>query len=161
MVNQQEQNIQPDFALLVVGSTRAVADRLQEAVAQAGYPDVRPSFGFVIRALGEGSLTLTQLADRLGVTKQAAIKVVDEMEARGFVARRLGQVDRRSKAIRLTERGHGVRRAALAASHRMEAELRRDIGAADVDAMRRVLLGFAERNGGLDDLNAGRGRPVW
>jgi len=27
--------------------------------------------------------------------------------------------------------------------------------------MRRVLLRFVERNGGLDDLNAGRGRPIW
>jgi DNA-binding MarR family transcriptional regulator len=107
MVNHQEPNFQPDFAILVVGSTRALADRLQQAVAQAGYPDMRPSFGFVIRALGETSLTLTQLAERLGVTKQAAIKVVDEMEAHGFVERRLGQVDRRSKALRLTERGHG------------------------------------------------------
>jgi DNA-binding MarR family transcriptional regulator len=58
-------------------------------VAQAGYADVRPSFGFVIRALGAASLTLTQLAERLGGTTQAAIKVVDEMEARGFVERRL------------------------------------------------------------------------
>jgi len=161
MVSHQEPNFQPDFAILVVGSTRALADRLQQAVAQAGYPDMRPSFGFVIRALGETSLTLTQLAERLGVTKQAAIKVVDEMEAHGFVERRLGQVDRRSKALRLTERGHGVRRAALAASHRMEDELRRDVGDGDVDAMRRVLLRFVERNGGLDDLNAGRGRPIW
>jgi hypothetical protein len=54
-----------------------------------------------------------------------------------------------------------VRRAALAASHRMEDELRHDVGDRDVAAMRRVLLRFAERNGGLDDLNAGRGRPVW
>jgi len=161
MVSHQEPNFQPDFAILVVGSTRALADRLQQAVAQAGYPDMRPSFGFVIRALGETSLTLTQLAERLGVTKQAAIKVVDEMEAHGFVERRLGQVDRRSKALRLTERGHRVRRAALAASHRMEDELRRDVGDGDVDAMRRVLLRFVERNGGLDDLNAGRGRPIW
>jgi DNA-binding MarR family transcriptional regulator len=161
MVNQVERDYQPDFAILVVGSTRALADRLQQAVAQAGYPDMRPSFGFVIRALGEASLTLTQLAERLGVTKQAAIKVVDEMEARGFVERRLGQVDRRSKALRLTERGHGVRRAALAASHRMEDELRRDVGDRDVDAMRRVLVRFVEQNGGLDDLNAGRGGPVW
>jgi DNA-binding MarR family transcriptional regulator len=130
-------------------------------VAQAGHPDVRPSFGFVIRALGEASLTLTRLAERLGVTKQAAIKVVDEMEAGGFVERRLGQADRRSKAIRLTERGHGVRRAALAAGHRMEDELRHDVGDRDVDALRRVVLRFAARNGGLDDLNAGRGRPVW
>jgi DNA-binding MarR family transcriptional regulator len=150
-----------DLAILIVASVRTVADRLQEAVAQAGYPDMRPPFGFVVRALADGSLTLTELAQRLGVTKQAAIKVVDEMEARGFVERRPAPGDRRAKALALTARGLGVRRAALAASHRMEDELRRELGDADVDGARRVLLRFAERGGSLDDVAAGRARPVW
>ncbi len=85
---------------------------------------MRPPFGFVIRALAEAGLTLTELAERLGVTKQAAIKVVDEMEAHGFVERRPAPGDRRSKILGLTERGRDVRRAALAASHRIEDELR-------------------------------------
>ena len=108
----------------MVAATRAVADRLQEAMRVAGYPEMRPPFGFVIRALAEAGLTLTELAERLGVTKQAAIKVVDEMEANGFVERRPAPGDRRSKILALTERGRDVRRAALATSHRIEDELR-------------------------------------
>ena len=54
-----------------------------------------------------------------------------------------------------------VRRAALAESHAMEADLRRDLGDADVDAARRMLLCFAERGGSLADVYAGRARPVW
>jgi DNA-binding MarR family transcriptional regulator len=150
-----------DFAILVVAATRTVADRLEQAVGDAGYPHMRPPFGFVIRALAESGLTLTELAERLGVTKQAAIKVVDEMEARGFVERRPAPGDRRAKILTLTERGLGVRRAALAESHAMEAELRRDLGDADVDAGRRMLLRFAERGGSLADVHAGRARPVW
>jgi DNA-binding MarR family transcriptional regulator len=152
---------EPDLAILVVAATRAVADRLQEAVTRAGYPETRPPFGFVIRALAEAGLTLTELAERLGVTKQAAIKVVDEMEAYGFVERRPDPGDRRSKILSLTERGRGVRRAALATSHRIEDELRRDQGNADVDAARRVLMRFVESSGGLDEVHAGRARPVW
>src|SRR5690348_16258480 len=114
----------PDFAILVVGATREVADRLNAAVARAGIEDMRAPFGFVIRALAEAPLELTALAERLGVTKQAAIKVVDEMEARGLLAREPHPTDRRAKRLTLTARGLAVREAALAESHRMERELR-------------------------------------
>jgi DNA-binding MarR family transcriptional regulator len=145
-----------DFAVLVVGASRPVADRLNAAVAAAGIEGMRTPYGFVIRALYESPLTLTALADRLGVTKQAAIKVVDEMEARGFVERRPVAGDRRAKALALTSRGAAVRRAALAESERMEAELRGELGDGDVDAFRRVVVRFLERHAG-----DARARPVW
>src|SRR4051812_49858665 len=119
---------EPDFAILVMGVARVVTDRLDVAVARAGVEDMRPSFGFVIRALAEQPRTLTELAELLAVTKQAAIKVVDEMESRGFVERHADPADRRAKVLVLTERGRQVRRAALAASRQMERELRRDLG---------------------------------
>src|SRR5581483_10837004 len=146
---------EPDFAILVVGSARAVTDRLGQALERAGIDDMRPSFGFVIRALAERDRTLTELAELLAVTKQAAIKVVDEMEARGFVERRPDPHDRRAKVLALTEKGRRVRRTALAASRRMEAELRRDLDDAQVDALRSVLLRFLERHGALADATAG------
>jgi DNA-binding MarR family transcriptional regulator len=142
----------PDFAILVVGATRLVTDRLNAAVARAGIDDMRAPFGFVIRALAEAPLELTALAERLGVTKQAAIKVVDEMEVRGFLTREPHPTDRRAKRLTLTARGLAVRAAALAESHRMEAELRAAVGDADVDAFRRVLAAFGV---------GARARPVW
>src|SRR5437764_1211680 len=55
-----------DFAILVVGATRYVAERLDAAVAAAGIEDMRAPFGFVIRALYGSPLTLTGLAERRG-----------------------------------------------------------------------------------------------
>src|SRR3954451_8087655 len=133
---------EPDFAILTMGVARAVTDRLGAAVERAEVSDMRPSFGFVIRALAERDRTLTELAELLAVTKQAAIKVVDEMETRGFVERRPDPADRRAKVLRLTDKGTRVRRAALTASRRMEAELRRELGDDAVDAMRAVLMRF-------------------
>jgi DNA-binding MarR family transcriptional regulator len=141
-----------DLAILVVGATRLVADRLDAAVRRAGIEGMRAPFGFVIRALAEEPLELTALAERLGVTKQAAIKVVDEMEARGFLVREPHPTDRRAKRLTLTRQGLAVRKAALAESHRMEAELRAALGDADVEAFRRVLAEF-----GVGE----RARPVW
>lgn len=161
MVSQGESNVQPDLAILLVSASRAVADVLQDAVAAAGVEDMRPSFGFVLRALGDDGATLTELASRLAVTKQAAIKVVDEMERRGFVERRAHPADRRAKVISPTERGRLVRRAAMKASRAMERQLRRAAGDADVDAFRRALSVFLDQHGALDEVRAGRARPVW
>src|SRR3954467_15245302 len=141
----------PDLAILLVGASRVVADRLGEAVEKAGIADMRSSYGFVIRALAERERTLTELADLLAVSKQAAIKVVDEMEARGFLARHPAPGDRRVKFLRLTPKGQDVRRAALAASRRLERDLRKECGDADVDALRRTLLTFLEEHHALDD----------
>jgi hypothetical protein len=43
----------------------------------------------------------------------------------------------------------------------MERELRQDVGDADVEALRRALLAFLERHGGLDAALASRSRAVW
>jgi DNA-binding MarR family transcriptional regulator len=158
MVNQIEK---PDLAILVVGAARVVADCLGDAVHRAGIDDMRSSFGFVIRALAERDRTLTELSELLGVTKQAAIKVVDEMQLRGYVEREPDPVDRRAKVIRLTDKARRVRRTALRASGRLEAELIEDTSAADVAALRRVLLRLLERHGALNDAAAGRSKAAW
>jgi DNA-binding MarR family transcriptional regulator len=149
------------LAILLVGASRVVADRLGEAVEGAGVADMRSSYGFVIRALAERDRTLTELAELLAVSKQAAIKVVDEMEARGFLARHPAPGDRRVKLLRLTPKGRSVREAALAASGQLEDELRDRCGDADVDALRRALVAFLGAHDALDDASAGRARAVW
>jgi DNA-binding MarR family transcriptional regulator len=151
----------PDFAILVVGANHYVAERLNAAVVRAGIEGMRTPYGYVIRALFGDRLTLTELADRLGVTKQAAIKIVDEMESRGFVTRESHPDDRRAKVLALTPKGLAVRKAARNESRRMEAELRHDLGATDIAAMRRALLRFLERHGGGPDAASGRARPTW
>jgi DNA-binding MarR family transcriptional regulator len=151
----------PDLAILLTGANRVVADRLGAAVEAAGIDDMRSSFGFVIRALAAREQTLTELAELLSVTKQAAIKVVDEMEQLGYVERVADSTDRRAKVLRLTPKAKRVRRTAMSASRRIETELRKDLGDDEVDAMRRALLRMLERHGSLADATAGRSRAVW
>jgi DNA-binding MarR family transcriptional regulator len=156
-----ENKLDPDLAIMIVGAARVIADHLGDAVARAGIEDMRPAFGYVIRALAERDRTLTELAELLGVSKQAAIKVVDEMEIRGFLTRVPHDTDRRVKVLRLTGKAHAVRRTALAASRKLERDLRRHLGDADVDAMRRALLELLGTHDGLDAVLAGRSRAVW
>ncbi len=160
IVNQGEQN-SSDLAILLTGAARAVADRLGEAVGDAGIDDMRTPFGFVIRALADRPRTLTELATMLAVSKQATIKVVDEMEAREFLRREPHPGDRRQKILVLTDKGLAVRRAALQASLEIERELRAEVGDVAVDALRRALLAFLDSGGTGEDALAGRSRALW
>lgn len=150
-----------DFAILIVGAARVVGDRLGAAVAAAGVDDMQGMYGYVVRCLATGDRTLTELAQLLDVSKQAAIKVVDEMEARGFLSREPHPQDRRAKVLRLTAKGQTVREAALAASHAMERELADRAGASDVAALRRGLAAFLDAHGALGDAAQGRARANW
>lgn len=150
-----------DLAILVVGASRVVSDRLNAAVAAAGIDDMRPAFGYVVRALAEEDRTLTDLADLLGVTKQSAIKVVDDMERRDLLVREQHPTDRRAKVLRLTPRGRTVREAALRESHAMEAELRAAVGDALTDALLDGLLGFLGVHGDAAAALEGRARANW
>ncbi|TRV75440.1 MarR family transcriptional regulator [Streptomyces sp. 130] len=70
----------------------------------AGYDDLRPMHGLAFQALYGPGLTSTELAERLGVTKQAAGQLVDELEKGGYVQRRPHPAGGRRKLVVLTER---------------------------------------------------------
>jgi DNA-binding MarR family transcriptional regulator len=152
---------EPDFALLVTVAARAVADGLLRAHSEAGFGWMKSQYGFVLRALGDDGLGLTELADRLGISKQATLQIVDEMEGRGVVRRRPDPDDRRAKLIEVTGKGERVRSTAISASRAMERDLRRALGAQAVRDCREVLTRFAEQHGEADDARLGRARPVW
>jgi DNA-binding MarR family transcriptional regulator len=149
---------EPDFAILVVAAGRSVADRLGAAVRDAGGERMRPSFGFVLRAVAAERPTVSRLAALLGVTKQAASRLADDMVELGFLERAADPDDRRRTRLELSARGERVRARALAESHAMEAELRERFGAAAVDHLRAALVDFVERPGGAEELRAQRAR---
>ncbi len=149
---------EPDFAILVTAANRCVADRLLDAVATVGGERMRPSFGFVLRAVAAEQPTVSRLAELLGVTKQTTSRLVDDMVRLGFLHRTEMPEDRRQKRLQLSAAGQRIRQRALAESRAMEEEMRGRFGDAHVDIMREVLIDFIERHGGGDELAAQRAR---
>src|SRR4051812_22296449 len=132
---------EPDTVILLAAANRVMTDRLLAAMAAAGL-EMRPAWGYVIRALHDEPLPLARLAELLAVTKQAAQQTVDDMQAAGLVERQDDPDDRRRKRLALTDTGRSVRTTALAVSARLE----REIGAAGTRALRAALLGMIERH---------------
>ena len=84
---------------------RQIIDELHARLAARGYGDVSPNFGYVLLAVREQPMTVTAIASLLGVTKQAASKLIDGMAADGYVSRTANADDARAKAIAISARG--------------------------------------------------------
>lgn len=151
----------PDLAILVAAGYRALTERLASAMDAAGIAGMRPSFGFVIRAVDAEQPTITRLAEMLDVTKQSASGLADEAERAGFIERVALPGDRRSRRLRLTSKGEDVRATALAASTQLERDLQRQLGPEALGAMRDGLMALVTSTGDLDHVLARRARLVW
>ncbi|RFU87289.1 MarR family transcriptional regulator [Streptomyces triticagri] len=86
--------------------------RIHDGVVDRGFDDLRPAHGFAFTRLAPGGATATELAEHLGVTKQAAGQLVDELVRKGYVERRPHPDDARARLVVLTERGRACTRAA-------------------------------------------------
>src|SRR5262249_11268548 len=110
------------LARLLALAYRQIIDELHRRLKEAGYTDVRPKFGYVLLALRERPATGTDIAQLLAVTKQAASKLIDEMERGGYVKREIHEYDARAKGIVITARGRKI----LATVEAIYADIERD-----------------------------------
>jgi DNA-binding MarR family transcriptional regulator len=152
---------EPDFAILVAAGYRVLVDRLMAAVAERGIHGMRPSYGFVIRAVAAESPGVSRLAELLDTSKQAASKLVDSMVAAGFLARFQDQRDRRVLRLQLTAKSRRVMASSLETSAALEDVIAARVGAQGLAALREGLLAMVEAEGALDEVLSRRARPVW
>jgi DNA-binding MarR family transcriptional regulator len=101
-------------AILAAGT--ALVDDIHNGVVARGFTDLRPTHGFVFTRLSPGGATVTELAEHLGFTRQAASQIVDELVHKGYVERRPHPEDARSRLVVLTDRGTRCTQAAEAAA---------------------------------------------
>jgi DNA-binding MarR family transcriptional regulator len=94
-----------ELPLLLFGGFRSIIDELHAELARRGHPDLRPAHGFALQAIGTQGATATEAGRRLGISKQAAGKTIDRLEALGYVRKTGDDTDRRRTLVRITPRG--------------------------------------------------------
>jgi DNA-binding MarR family transcriptional regulator len=128
-------------ALLAVAG--GLTQRINEGVLARGFEGVRPAHGFAFARLAPDGATVTDLAAHLGVTKQAASQLVDELVRKGYAERRPHPEDARARLVVLTERGWGCTRAAEEAAAEAVREWGNLLGEREVRSLGRQLLRIA------------------
>jgi DNA-binding MarR family transcriptional regulator len=149
-----------DIGLLCQVIASATSERVLERLTAAGFDDVRVSHGFVIQGLLAGDATVTDLAQRLGVSSQAVSKSVIELEQRGYVVRRRDAGDGRARTIELTDRATAMLAVSRQARLDLQHEITAHMGPGNARSLARLLRTLSERVGGEDAISGRRVRPV-
>jgi DNA-binding MarR family transcriptional regulator len=151
--------LQGDLPALLALTFRAVMDQIHDQLGAEGFADVRPAHGFAFHFLSHRSgATAVELGEHLGVTKQAAVQLVDELEKRGYVERRPHPTDRRSRLVSLTPRGWQCIERVVALSRQAEARWAELVGVDRLTRLREDLLTFVEDASRERTVTL---RPVW
>ena len=127
-----------EVPLLLLGAFRTVVDEAHQLLSERGHPGVRPVHGFSLQAIGEGA-TASEVAERLGVSKQAAARTVAMLEEAGYVERAPDPQDARRRTVRPTERGRDLLTASAAAFGEVVDGWAVSVGREDVDHLHATL----------------------
>ncbi|MGH8984939.1 MAG: MarR family winged helix-turn-helix transcriptional regulator [Acidimicrobiia bacterium] len=135
----RERHREPGLGILAARLLFAIQDELYARLEEAGHGQLTRLHGAVIAHLDEGGTRATELARRSGRHKQVIGRVIDELEALGYVERRPERVDRRAKLVVPTERGRDVMRLSDEIVRGIERRQAAALGKAAYDDFRRTL----------------------
>ena len=136
----------------LLAAAGGLTQRIHEGVVARGFEGLRPAHGFAFTRLAPDGATVTDLAAHLGMTKQAASQLVDELVRKGYAERRPHPADARARLVVLTESGWACTRAAEEAAAEAVGAWVEVLGEDEVRALRDCLLRVAP---------GGPVRPAW
>ncbi|PGZ94042.1 MarR family transcriptional regulator [Bacillus pseudomycoides] len=148
-----------DLTSLLSLSFSTLIDELNDKLSELGFGDIRPVHGFMFKRIIPDGATGIELAEYLGITKQAVSKMVDSLEKSGYVMRKTHPTDKRGKIIILTERGWLAVKAKDKILTEIEGRWMENIGAERIQMLKEDLtkLVYEANEGKLSS----KLRPVW
>jgi DNA-binding MarR family transcriptional regulator len=145
------------LARLLAIAYRQLIDDLHLRLRERGWQDVRPAYGFVLLAARDAPVTVSGLADGLGVTKQAASKLAESMVADGYLQRGDEAEDARRRPLILSPDGHRLLAEVEDIYTELESGWAQRIGADAVERLRADLVAVVSApDGTLPAI-----RPTW
>jgi DNA-binding MarR family transcriptional regulator len=123
--------------------------------------DLTPlQYGVLAYAWGESDLDQVSLATRVGVDRTNAGLLVDQLEAKGLVERRMAATDRRVRLIRLTGRGDALIKRLAPGVHHRQVRLLEVLSARECVSFLSMLIRVIDGNEALARPGAGRRKRV-
>ncbi|MFO7552198.1 MAG: MarR family transcriptional regulator [Haliea sp.] len=145
-MNPVLQRYQDNFPRHVLAITRQLESRIMESLIETHrHPGLRLSFEPYISLTADGGRRLSSIADNLGITRQAANAVVNELESLGYVRRAPDPEDGRAKQVLLTAAGEKLRTDGLQVAAGLEAEFEACLGATRFEECRQALIAVVAR----------------
>jgi DNA-binding MarR family transcriptional regulator len=124
---------------LLMDALRFLEAEMVPALEDRGASDLTPSQARALLLVDRTGTRLTELARRAGVTKQAMMQMVDDLQAMSCVRRTPDPEDARAKVVRLTAKGLRQRARARKALQTVESRLKRRLGQRRYEGLRLAL----------------------
>lgn len=137
---------------LLLSAASTLVDAIHAGVEARGFTGLRPAHGFTFARIAPEGATIAEIGEHLGVTKQAASQLVDELLRKGYVVSNPHPRDARAKLITLTEQGWAVTRAADEAATEAAREWVAVLGE---DRVRELIADLSRV------VRAGKLKPLW
>ncbi len=112
--------------------------RMEHELAGAGH-ELTFSQYIVLKELAHGTASVTELARSAQLDPGAMTRLLDKLEARGYVARVADPADRRALHIHLTDTGRAMWEEVNHLGLRVRQRAMRGLGEADVERLTRLL----------------------
>ncbi len=121
-------------------ATRVVTEAVHAGLAAEGFVDIRPAHGYAFSLIAvQGGATGVEVAAHLGITKQSAKVLIDQLEAGGYVTRERIPSDRRARVVQLTPRAWACIETGTRLWAETEGRLLESVGPEALDSTRLVL----------------------
>ena len=119
----------PMLAAQLRQASEATHDYVFTCLRESGFADLRQSHFDLFRFPGPHGVTPTQLANHVGLSKQALNPLLKELENWGYLTRVHDQKDRRRRTLQLSARGLELVTAIREALENLETRTRTLLGA--------------------------------
>lgn len=140
----------PTVPALVYRLARSSTQHIAADFAAHGMPDLLPRHALQLFVLlTTGGMRMSDLATRLGVTRQATAQVVTTLERGGYVTRLDDPGDRRARLICLTARGRSALRVLRHSLETIEQDWEQTLGPARLADLRNTLTTLEHGEGGF------------
>lgn len=136
-----------------------MTEAVRRRMVEDGFAEVRFNDGVVIQHLVADPLSITALAQRMGVSQQAASKTVADMLRRGLLTRRRSTDDARVTLLELSDRARAAVTAARTHRAALDVELAEQLGAARIAETRATLAAILTRLDADESIRNRRVRP--
>ncbi|MEX2238522.1 MAG: MarR family transcriptional regulator [Dehalococcoidia bacterium] len=144
---------QKDFPPPTVGALTRLAwqafrERTYAAVLGAGFNDLQPAHVLLFRYPTIADMRPKELAEQMGISKQAMNDLLRQVEAKGYVELRADPSDGRARLITLTDSGSELMEHVRAAAHEISEEWAQAVGRSRFDAFHKTLLRLVDAANG-------------
>ena len=149
---------EPRIGALLLLASQATHRVLLQRLHAAGFDDVRASHFELFRFPGPEGMHPTELADHVGLSKQALNHLLNELESLGYLTRETTSTDGRQRVVRLTDRGLAFAAATKSAVLAIEDELTMILGERRMTRLqadlRAIPAGLKAADGTIDNLES-------